>query len=169
MVWRVEISETAKRQLGKLCKRNPGVADRLLKKLDEASVIANPRSTGKAGQGPPFNLRGLLCPNCREARHGWQAPLAALLLPDGGSAGTSLFRGVTGKTFTYWSGETVPACRLGRWSGASLQAAFTLPSVQRPTASRWLQCGSRGAAAMGAGLQERTGAPSCTPSFLLLG
>ena len=73
MVWRVEISETGERQLGKLCKRNPGVADRLLKKLDEASVLANPRSTGKAGKAGK-----------------WQAPLAALLLPDGGSAGTPL-------------------------------------------------------------------------------
>ena len=46
MVWRVEIAETGERQLGKLCKRNPGVAARLLKKLDEAGVLANPRSTG---------------------------------------------------------------------------------------------------------------------------
>ena len=51
MVWRVEISETGERQLGKLCKRNPGVADRLLKKLDEAGVLAKPRSIGRLASG----------------------------------------------------------------------------------------------------------------------
>ena len=60
MVWRVEISETGERQLGKLCKRNPGVADRLLKKLGEPGVLANPRSTGKAGKwSKPRHFPGL--------------------------------------------------------------------------------------------------------------
>ena len=62
MVWRVEIAETGERQLGKLCKRNPGVAARLLKKLDEAGVLANPRSTGKAGKWSKPRSLPCFCP-----------------------------------------------------------------------------------------------------------
>ena len=54
MVWRVEISETAQRKLAKLPKGNPGIAARLRKKLNEVRALPNPRSIGKAGQGPAF-------------------------------------------------------------------------------------------------------------------
>ena len=103
------------------------------------------------------------CPNRREAAPG------LAFARWGERRNTPVHGGLTGKTFTCWSGETVPAWRLGRWSGASLQAAFTLPSVQRPTASRCSGARSRGAAATGPACRDALKPPSCTPGFLLLG
>lgn len=46
-IWAVQLSDTAKKQLAKLAKKNPQQAKRILNYLKELQTLENPRDRGK--------------------------------------------------------------------------------------------------------------------------
>lgn len=46
-IWTVQLSDTAKKQLAKLAKKNPQQAKRILNYLKELQTLENPRDRGK--------------------------------------------------------------------------------------------------------------------------
>lgn len=56
LIWKINLAETAKKQLTKLSKKNPLQAKRILTYLNEVSKLQDPRDRGKGLVGNQSGL-----------------------------------------------------------------------------------------------------------------